>query len=57
MTRCTTAGGIGGAASCRRVSVSRYGPISSSGSATSKMLMAWPNFIAPPLSCPRTEKI
>ena len=31
--------------------------MSSSGNAASKMLIAWPNFIAPPLSCPSTEKI
>ena len=56
-TRCTTPGGIGGAASCSLVRVSRYGPAISSGSAASKMLIACPNFIAPPLSWPSTLKI
>ena len=31
--------------------------MNSSGNAASKMLMAWPNFMAPPLSWPRTLKI
>ena len=49
--------GSGGAASWSLVSVARYGPASSGGSAASKMDSAWPNFIAPPLSSPRTRKI
>ena len=55
-TRCTTPGGIGGAASWSLVRVSRYGPAISSGRAASKMLIACPNFIAPPLSWPSTLK-
>ena len=47
----------GGADSWSLVSVARYGPASSGGSAASKMDSAWPNFIAPPLSSPRTRKI
>src|SRR6185436_18408724 len=47
---------MGGAASCSLVSVARYGPASSSGIAASKIDSAWPNFIAPPLSSPRTLK-
>ena len=48
--------GIGGAESCSRVRVARYGPANSSGSAASKIDMAWPNFMAPPLRSPRTLK-
>ena len=54
-TRCMVAGAIGGAASCSRVNASRYGAADSSGNAASKTDSAWPNFIAPPLSCPSTE--
>src|SRR5680860_1267469 len=50
MTESTMRGVIGGAASCSLVSVSRYGPMSSSGSVDSKMLIAWPNFMAPPMT-------
>ncbi len=52
----TTLAGIGGAASWSLVSDARYGPASSSGSAASKIDIAWPNFIAPPLSSPSTLK-
>ena len=52
---CTAARSIGGAASCSRVRVSRYGPASSSGRAASKIDSVWPNFMAPPLSSPRTR--
>ena len=52
-----SAAGSGGAASCSLVSVARYGPAISGGSAASKIDNAWPNFIAPPLSSPRTWKI
>ena len=54
-TWCTVAWSIGGAESCSRVRVSRYGPASSSGSAASKTDRAWPNFIAPPLRSPSTR--
>ncbi len=54
-TLCTVVAGIGGAASCSLVSVARYGPARSSGNAASKIDMAWPNFIAPPLSSPSTR--
>src|SRR5450759_555945 len=50
------AAGIGGAASCSLVNVSRYGPASSSGIAASKIDIVGPNLIAPPLSSPRTLK-
>ena len=53
---CTAARSIGGAESCSRVSVSRYGPASSSGSAASKTDNACPNFMAPPLRSPSTRK-
>src|SRR4029077_47447 len=56
-TRCTVAAGSAGAASCSLVSVARYGPASSGGNAASKIDSAWPSFIAPPLSSPRTRKI
>ena len=49
--------GSGGADSCSLVSVARYGPAISGGSAASKMDSAWPSFMAPPLSSPRTRKI
>ena len=49
--------GSGGAASCSLVRAARYGPATSSGIAASKMLMAWPIFMAPPLSSPRTWNI
>ena len=49
--------GSGGAASCSLVSVARYGLAISGGSAASKMDSAWPSFMAPPLSSPRTRKI
>ncbi len=49
--------GSGGAASWSLVSAARYGPATSSGIAASKMLMAWPIFMAPPLSSPRTLNI
>ena len=49
--------GSGGADSCSLVSVARYGPAISGGSAASKMDSAWPSFIAPPLSSPSTRKI
>ena len=52
----TVEAGIGGAESCNLVNVARYGAAHSSGSAASKMLMAWPNFIAPPLSSPSVLK-
>ena len=55
-TLCTAEDGIGGAESCSRVSVARYGPASSSGIAASKIDIACPNFMAPPLSSPRTLK-
>src|SRR6478735_6483032 len=48
--------GIGGAESWRRVSSARYGAPSSSGSAASSTDIAWPNFMAPPLSSPRVRK-
>ena len=48
--------GSGGADSCSLVSVARYGSAISGGSAASKIDSAWPNFIAPPLSSPRTRK-
>ena len=51
--RCST--GSGGADSCSLVSVARYGPASSGGSAASKIDSAWPSFIAPPLSSPSTR--
>ena len=47
--------GIGGAESCSRVRCSRYGAAISSGSAASKIDIAWPNFIAPPLRSPRVR--
>ncbi len=56
-TWCTVRAGSGGADSCSRVSVARYGPAISGGSAASKMDSAWPSFMAPPLSSPRTRKI
>src|SRR5215469_7286053 len=56
-TRYTVRDGSGGADSWSRVSVARYGPASSGGSAASKIDSACPNFIAPPLSSPRTRKI
>ena len=49
---CTIDAGMAGAASCSRTSASRYGPTSWSGSAASIADIAWPTFIAPPLSCP-----
>ncbi len=55
-TLCTVAMGNGGAASWSLVNACRYGPARSSGSAASNTDSAWPNFIAPPLSCPRTLK-
>ena len=55
-TRCTLLTGSGGADSCSRVSVARYGSASSGGSAASKIDSAWPSFIAPPLSSPSTRK-
>ena len=55
-TAWTIEAGIGGAASCSLVNVARYGPARSSGIAASKIDSAWPNFIAPPLSSPRTLK-
>ncbi|CAB5045677.1 unannotated protein [freshwater metagenome] len=48
---------IGGAESWSFVSDSRYGPATSSGRTDSKTLSACPNFMAPPLSSPRTLKI
>ena len=56
ITWCTTDAGIGGAASCSCVSVARYGATMFSGRADSKIDIAWPNFIAPPLSSPSTRK-
>ena len=56
-TWCTVRAGSGGADSCSLVSVARYGPAISGGSAASKIDSAWPSFIAPPLSSPRTRKI
>ena len=56
-TWCTVRAGSGGAASWSLVRVARYGPAISGGSAASKIDNAWPNFIAPPLSSPRTLKI
>ncbi|WP_372506044.1 hypothetical protein [Actinomadura madurae] len=50
----TVAAGSGGAASCSLVSVARYGPAISGGSAASKIESIWPSFIAPPLSSPST---
>ena len=54
-TRYTVVVGSGGADSCSRVSVARYGSASSGGSAASKIDSAWPTFIAPPLSSPSTR--
>src|SRR4051794_39368706 len=48
--------GIGGAESWRRVSSVRYGATISSGRAASSTDIAWPNFMAPPLSSPRVRK-
>ena len=56
-TRYTVRAGSGGAASWSLVSVARYGPAISGGKAASKIDSACPNFIAPPLSSPRTRKI
>ena len=56
-TRCTALAGSGGADSCSLVRVARYGPAISGGRAASKIESAWPNFMAPPLSSPRTRKI
>ena len=56
-TWCTVRAGSGGAASCSLVRVARYGSASSGGSAASKIDSAWPSFMAPPLSSPRTRKI
>ena len=53
--RCTSAGGIGGAADCSLTSDSRNGAANSSGMAASNTLRAWPNFMAPPLSSPSTS--
>src|SRR5271170_429372 len=53
-TRCTLLAGIGGASFCSLVSASRYGSPNSSGIAASITDNAWPTFIAPPLSSPRT---
>ncbi len=50
----TVEAGIGGAESCSLVRVARYGAASSSGIADSIRLSICPNFIAPPLSSPRT---
>ena len=57
-TLCTLATGSGGADSCSFVSACRYGAAISSGSAASNTESAWPNFIAPPLSCAQhTEQL
>src|SRR5690625_2096359 len=44
-----------GAESCNRVSAARYAPANCSGMAASNTDSAWPNFIAPPLSSPKTR--
>ncbi len=56
-TLCTVRAGSGGADSCSLARVARYGPAISGGSAASNIDSAWPSFIAPPLSSPRTLKI
>ena len=54
-TRSTSAAGMGGASDWSLVSASRNGSPNSSGMAASMMDIAWPTFMAPPVSSPRTE--
>src|ERR1700756_2396505 len=53
-TRCTLAVGSGGASFCSFVNASRDGSPYTSGIAASSTDSAWPTFMAPPLSSPRT---